>query len=40
MAFYFNGHIKDRKKYEHTQQIELNSYPGRMRFDKKDGKFL
>jgi hypothetical protein len=40
MVFYFYGHIKDELTRQETGESELNSYHGRVRFYKHDGKFI
>lgn len=40
MTFYFSDHIKDRKAYEQTGKIDLNSYGGNVRFYKEKDKFI
>jgi hypothetical protein len=40
MIFYFSDHVKDAANFESTERIDLNSYGGRVKFYKRDGKFL
>ena len=40
MIFTYSQHIKDQKNYEKTKKVDLNSYSGRVKFYKENGKFI
>lgn len=40
MTFYFYDHKKDRENYKKVQKVDLNSYGGKVKFYKENGKFV
>jgi cbb3-type cytochrome oxidase subunit 3 len=40
MVFFFSDHVKDAEKYKETEQYDLNSYRGTVKYYKENGKFV
>lgn len=40
MTFTYSQHIKDVKKFDKTEKVDLNSYGGSVNFYKENGKFI
>jgi hypothetical protein len=40
MIFTYSQHIKDVKKFDKTEKVDLNSYGGSVKYYKENGKFI
>ncbi len=40
MVFFFSDHVKDVEKYKETEQYDLNSYRGTVKFYREKDKFV